>query len=217
MDEWDGFYRERGHEWGDAAGVLVAFVAGAAATLPSSSAPPGVLDVGCGYGKDTPYLAVAAGGPVLGIDPSAIAVELARLAHPEFRFEVADIADALTLGPFEIVHAANVYHLLREEARASFLVSARGALSPGGLLVLNALSVDDPEEYGSGEPIDSEPGSFVRHGRYGHFFARSELERETSDADLKLERLEEADYEEPHASGVTHHHRSWVLVAAKPE
>ena len=53
-----------------------------------------VVEVGCGTGANS--LAFAGGYAYVGIDQSALAVDLARKRFPEARFEVGTVPDALT-------------------------------------------------------------------------------------------------------------------------
>ena len=82
-----------------------------------------MLDVGCGYGRDTRYLAAELGCRVLGLDPSPAAVDAARKAAPARalgRRVHAVVATRRrfaggrppTRGRFDVVFACNVYHLL---------------------------------------------------------------------------------------------------------
>ena len=73
---WDERYRREGKRWGDGPSELarlavarLSFAAGRSFDL---------LDVGCGYGRDSLYLAAELGCRVLGIDPSPAAVSAAR-------------------------------------------------------------------------------------------------------------------------------------------
>jgi SAM-dependent methyltransferase len=75
---WDFDYRERGRIWGDGPSELLK------ATLPlvrRAAAEKGrlrILDIGCGYGRDVAALIAEVDADVLAVDPSCVAVEMAR-------------------------------------------------------------------------------------------------------------------------------------------
>ncbi|MBK9030433.1 MAG: class I SAM-dependent methyltransferase [Myxococcales bacterium] len=95
-----------------------------------------VLDVGCGPGHVTGFLA-AHGADARGLDLAPAMVAIARAQVPAARFEVGDLralpdADA-TLGA--VVAMYSLIHLPRAEVPAAIVELAR-ALRPDGLLLL---------------------------------------------------------------------------------
>jgi SAM-dependent methyltransferase len=99
-----------------------------------------VLELGCGAGRLTQYLA-ARGGEVLGIDVSPRMVEACRRRFPALEFEVGDLADLSGFADGSrdvVVGAYNVLGVLDHEARQRALVDIRRILSPGGLLLFSA-------------------------------------------------------------------------------
>ena len=115
---------------------------------------------------------------------------------------------------YSVIFASNLYQVLPANERARLVQSIKEYLQPGGLLFLSTLSTNDPEEYGRGVPVAGEDNSFERE-KFLHFSTRAELEKEF--AFLKIERLFEHEYLEPHAGAATHHHISWMLAATKPK
>jgi demethylmenaquinone methyltransferase/2-methoxy-6-polyprenyl-1,4-benzoquinol methylase len=101
------------------------------------------LDVGCGVGLYTLWLAeaVGSGGGVVGIEPSAERVEAARtltagvLSAPRLQFREGD-ATALPFGDatFDWVWCGDVLHHVAETARA--LGEFARVLRPGGRIVI---------------------------------------------------------------------------------
>jgi SAM-dependent methyltransferase len=193
-----------------------------------------VLDVGCGYGRDSFFMAAELECRVLGIDPSPAAVAAARRGRRgdlDVEFETLD-PGALAAGAspdggqvggaspdalvpdagFDVVYASNVYHLLPSASRESFRVAAAGLTRPGGLLFLSTLSPRDPQHYAKGEPVPGEERSWIEHC-YLHFCTEKELRDEF--AAFELLDLEEHSYEELHADGRLHHHASWFLEARR--
>jgi SAM-dependent methyltransferase len=109
-----------------------------------------VIDLGCGDGRDTCF--VAQGRPVLGVDYSSAAVEKARAARPRQRFHQVDfirgdvrdterlLADtreflAAADGPVAI-YARFFVHAIDDEAEAAFLAFCQRGLRPRSRLLL---------------------------------------------------------------------------------
>ncbi len=218
---WDRRYAAHEKVWGDAPSPLAQL---AVARL-RPYAEPGlrVLDVGCGYGRDTRYLAAELGCRVLGIDGSPAAVEAARREHSEavrrsggagldVEYRFADLAefaaDPESPGAFDVVFACNVYHLLGPIGRREFAATLSAVARPGGLLFLSTLSPRDAEHYAKGDPVSGEERSWV-NGVYLHFCTAEELTR--SFADFEVLDLEERAYEEPRPGLPPHRHTSWFL------
>jgi SAM-dependent methyltransferase len=222
---WDERYRSGGKLWGDGPSELARL---AVARL-SFAAGRGfdLLDVGCGYGRDSIYLAAELGCRVLGIDPSPVAVSAARRGRRgdlDVEFEAGDpesiaaatgaAAEGRTPSPgFDVVYASNVYHLLPPARRRAFAAAVSSLLRPGGLLFLSTLSPRDPQHYAKGEPVEGEERSWVEHC-YLHFCTADELADDF--AGLELLDIEERSYEERHADGRLHHHTSWFMEARRP-
>jgi len=171
--------------------------------------------VGCGYGRDSRYLASELGCRVFGIDPSPAAVTAARKARrPGLDVEylagdAASLADAAApAGRFDVAFAGNVYHLLGPGGRRELAAALAALVRPGGLLFLSTLSPRDPQHYAVGRPVLGEERSWVEHV-YLHFCTADELERDF--AAFEVLDLEERIHEEHNANGVVHHHASWFL------
>ncbi|MCJ7562608.1 MAG: hypothetical protein MUO84_06325 [Thermoplasmata archaeon] len=152
------------------------------------------------------------GLPVLGIDNSEAAIDAARDSTHKGCTSVSfkcqhfrDIKEEL----FGICFASNLYHLLNPIDREEFQRKAQSLMGEGSLLFLNALSVNDGEEYGKGAPVPGEMNSFVGD-KYLHFFTRRELLNDFWFLDIR--ELYEHSYDEPHENGPTHHHKSWILI-----
>jgi 2-polyprenyl-6-hydroxyphenyl methylase/3-demethylubiquinone-9 3-methyltransferase len=118
--------------------------------------PPRVLDLGCGDGLLAGRLE-AAGLRVVGVDPSAVALERARSAHPgvEFAQPAADGALLFADADFDAVACV---HVLEHVADTQRLMSeARRVLRPRG-----ALAVAVPW-HGRVKNLAIALGSFERH------------------------------------------------------
>ena len=98
-----------------------------------------ILEVGCGHGLFTTYLAdTASGRTVVGVDIDARKIELARstvTSADRVRFDT--IADGeLPPGPFDAVVIVDVLYLFTPVQRDAMLAAAASRLAPGGVLVV---------------------------------------------------------------------------------
>jgi ubiquinone/menaquinone biosynthesis C-methylase UbiE len=96
---------------------------------------PRVLDLGCGDGRITGALA-AAGAEVTGVDPSAVALERARSAHPDLPFASTAQGGLLPFedGSFDVLVCINVLEHVADTQR--FMSEARRVLAPGGRIAI---------------------------------------------------------------------------------
>ena len=221
---WEKRYVADGRLWGDGPSELARLAVArlrptVAAASDADAAPLTLIDVGCGYGRDSRYLAAELGCRVLGLDPSPAAVAAARKARRpglDVEYVAGDAAslagDAARAGRFDIVFAGNVYHLLSPGGRREFAAALAALVRPGGLLFLSTLSPRDPQHYAAGEPVQGEERSWVEHV-YLHFCTADELTAGFS-AFTVLD-LEERSYEEHNSGGIVHRHASWFLEARR--
>jgi ubiquinone/menaquinone biosynthesis C-methylase UbiE len=92
------------------------------------------LDVGCGTGRLAEWVAGRIGANVVGVDPLADRIALARTRAPELRFEIGRAEDlgALTDASFDAACLSAVFHWVEDKARA--LAELARVLCPGGRL-----------------------------------------------------------------------------------
>jgi SAM-dependent methyltransferase len=173
-----------------------------------------IVDIGCGYGRNSFYLSDQLRQPVLGIDVSSLAIDEALDAGGRPGGDVVfqcrgfmDVEDER----FDILFASNFYHVLRPKDRETFRRKIPDLMHEESLLFLNTMSVRDEEEFGKGEPVEGESNSFVGE-KYLHFSTRSELLDEFGF--LEVLELFEHSYAEPHLDS-THNHTSWVLIGGR--
>jgi len=122
--------------------------------------PRSALDVGCGLGITTGWLAARV-PRVVGVDISQRAVRVARQLHPRASFEVCALpGDELPPGPFDLVTLVDsVEHVPRDDLRAAF-ERISGVPAEDGVLALNlpsrlfALRNDDPQVVDEAVGID---------------------------------------------------------------
>lgn len=222
-DHWDETYARLGRRWGVGPSEVAVVAEERLATLGRRGPLLRVLDLGCGYGRDTFHLRDRLGGSVVGVDASAEAIDLAELRREELaradetfahglRFVQARLEE-LDAGWFDAVVTNGLYHLLEPAGREAFAACVRRHLAPDGLLFLATLSPNDPEHFGKGAVVAGEIDSFV-DAVYLHFARERELR--DSFAFLDVRELYEHEYIEPQTDGSVHHHVSWVLVGARP-
>ena len=222
-DHWDETYVRLGRRWGVGPSEVALVAEERLATLGRRGPLLRVLDLGCGYGRDTFYLRERLGASVVGVDSSAEAVALAErrrgeLAHSSetyahgLRFIRARLEE-LDAGRFDAVVTNGLYHLLEPAGREALAACVRRHLAPGGLLFLSTLSTEDPEHYGRGAAVAGERDSFVETV-YLHFARERELRAAFSFLDIRD--LYEHDYVEAQADGTAHDHVSWILVGVSP-
>jgi ubiquinone/menaquinone biosynthesis C-methylase UbiE len=100
-----------------------------------------VLDVGCGTGRLARHIAERVGptGSVVGIDPLADRVALARQQGPGLRFEVGQAEDlsAFPEASFDAVCMSAVFHWVENKPKA--LAEIRRVLKAGGRLGLTTI------------------------------------------------------------------------------
>ncbi|MDD1717597.1 MAG: class I SAM-dependent methyltransferase [Methanoregulaceae archaeon] len=218
-DRWEEKYRKEGRLWGEDPSVLAVATIRFLERLPDRHTPRLLVDLGCGYGRDT--VALARGLPddtFLGVDSSVSAVEAATRRCLEaglsnVRIRCADFRE-LHGERADIVYCSNLYHLLRIPEREEFRSVVREVLNPGGFLFLSTLSARDPEHGGNGDPVPGDPGSFVFPGEdlWLHFATRKELSE--TFGFLTIVSLSEIEYIERRVGG-DHHHISWVLIGQR--
>jgi SAM-dependent methyltransferase len=130
------------------------------------------LDVGCGTGFLTRLLP----GEITGLDQSEAMIEIARRRVPDATFVVGDALELPFADlSFERVFSSNVYGLLREPERASFLSEARRVASE--LVIGEPTLRFSPDGYPEGfeERVLSD-GS--RHEIYRRYFEAEGLAKE---------------------------------------
>jgi cyclopropane fatty-acyl-phospholipid synthase-like methyltransferase len=210
---WDAEYSKNRQIWGERPSELA--LEAAKRLIRSKGRPMRVLDVGCGYGRDTIYIAKSLGFRILGIDISEKAIELAKenavnALAKEAEFKVVDFRELH--GLFNAILVSNFYHLLNPQGRLDLSQHVTRLLAPGGRLFLNAISVRDKEHYGVGTPVLGEENTWV-DGKYIHLSTEEELRCEF--AALTFHEFYELEYEEPHPGARTHNHLAWIIVAEK--
>lgn len=104
--------------------------------------PLTALDIGCGLGRNSRWLANA-GFAVLGIDIAAYAVEEATRrssAHRVAYLELDFLREDVPAGPFDLVYDSGCFHHLAPHRRISYVQALDTCLAPGGLFGISTLA-----------------------------------------------------------------------------
>jgi tRNA (cmo5U34)-methyltransferase len=109
-----------------------------------------VLDLGTGTGETlAAVLARHPGAAAVGVDESDAMLDAGavRLAGRDVDLRVADLAESLPPGPFDLVVSALAIHHLDGPAKAALFVRIAAALHPGGRFVLGDVVIPaDPAD-----------------------------------------------------------------------
>ncbi|MCP8970119.1 class I SAM-dependent methyltransferase [Ectobacillus ponti] len=139
-----------------------------------------VLVPGCGYGRNSLYLAQQ-GFDVVAYDISDIAIAYAaeqagRQSLP-LNYETGSLFDPAFLGEkqFDAIYLSNIIHLFMKEQREQVLDIMTSLLKPGGILAFSVVSIYDTGNYGKGEEV--EPNTFMKHkDKLLHCYDEQELD-----------------------------------------
>jgi ubiquinone/menaquinone biosynthesis C-methylase UbiE len=177
-----------------------------------------ILDLGCGAGRNSIYLAKC-GFDVVGVDISRSAL---RKAKSRFEAEgvenIAIVCASMTHLPFinhsyDVVISVSVIHHAVKEAVGKTIGEIHRVLKDNGLFLANLLSVKD-YRYGSGLKI--EDGTFrvfeyfedKQFEEVHHFFSQEEIQN-------LLARFKRISVEPIESGGGERSHKYWKIVAEK--
>ncbi len=167
LEMWDSDYRTRGLLWGGSPSPLPA--------LPDGS---GVLELGCGNGKNLPGM-IEKGWNITAMDCSITALQLCRpvvRATGRVHFVVGDAAYLpLRDSTIDAVFSLHVAGHLKGPGRFQLAREVFRVLKPGGQIVFRDFGVDD---FRCGKGQMTEPGTFHRGtGSFTHYFTGDEVAR----------------------------------------
>jgi 2-polyprenyl-3-methyl-5-hydroxy-6-metoxy-1,4-benzoquinol methylase len=99
-----------------------------------------ILDVGCGHGLFTNYLALKAPArSLLGVDPAPAKIQVAKTTEarvPNARYLLGSIADIPEDSRFDVITIVDVLYLLPEIEQKKILETCHRLLADSGVLVL---------------------------------------------------------------------------------
>ena len=151
-----------------------------------------VLELGCGYGRDTRFLAEH-GYHVRGVDLTGAAHPAASRAGYGTEIEELDALDCLrrqTAGSLDAVYSNMFFNMdFTEEEHRELFRAVHEALRPDGLHLYSARSTSDPW-YGRGRPLGPDRFDPAPQGISMHFFSRAYADRLADALFRPVERLE---------------------------
>jgi len=145
---WDASYETKGALWGAEPNQFLAEIA-------EVLEPGTALDLGCGQGRNSLWLA-SRGFEVTGLDLSSVAIEQATAVAAELDLNVSfESVDLTTWDPSGRVWDLVVltYLHLSHERRPVVHDAAKRAVAPGGRLVVIAHHLDNFENGVGGPPV----------------------------------------------------------------
>jgi 2-polyprenyl-3-methyl-5-hydroxy-6-metoxy-1,4-benzoquinol methylase len=177
-----------------------------------------IMDVGCGYGRDSIYFAKQ-GFNITGIDISSSGISLARAKAEQEKLNISFIeADFMRWGNtherFDCVYLYKVLHQIRPKELSAIISKISDVLSYKGIVVVATFSTDDPG-YGRGKMI--EPDVYdERHFRPVHYFSWCALEDLLASFNIlwrELVTTPEQTYEKN--PDKVYQHKMWYVVAKR--
>ena len=145
---WDARYEAKGALWGAEPNQFLAEIA-------EVLEPGTALDLGCGQGRNSLWLA-SRGFEVTGLDLSSVAIEQAKAVAAELDLDASfESVDLTTWDPAGRVWDLVVltYLHLSHERRPVVHAAARRAVAPGGRLAVIAHHLDNFENGVGGPPV----------------------------------------------------------------
>jgi 2-polyprenyl-3-methyl-5-hydroxy-6-metoxy-1,4-benzoquinol methylase len=110
-----------------------------------------VLDVGCGGGQDSKFLADN-DCSVLGIDISKEMIKLAKKHAPEADFKVTDVIDLPARIKYDGIWCCRVFHHIAINDQEKFVHKLHMLLKKNGVLYITSV-VSDKEDYETNEDV----------------------------------------------------------------
>lgn len=119
-----------------------------------------ILELGCGNGRDSVFLATS-GGKVTACDQAKIPIARLATQHPNINWVWADIThlpNTIPAHAYDIIYSRFVLHSLNDIGERRLLYAAHYHLAPGGRLFIEARTTQDPN-FGKGTEIS--PNEFI--------------------------------------------------------
>ena len=144
-----------------------------------------VLEIGCGWGGLAEQLVRAAGCSVTGVTLSSEQLAYARERLPEADLRLQDYRD--TAGQFDRIVSIEMMEAVGESYWPSYFATLRNRLKPGGLAVIQAITIDEAQFEGYRRCTD-----FIQQYIFpgGMLPTIAEIRRQADLAGLKLRSIE---------------------------
>ena len=138
-----------------------------------------ILDIGCGYGKDTFYLSQKKGVIAIGLDYSSGMLSEAHKAFPQINFVQMDMRSLLFPDNYFVGVWANgcIYHIPKKDITL-VLFEVRRVLEPSGVFSFNF-------KLGSGEIMEQNPKSYGGKPRFYSYYEIDEMKELITQSGLK--------------------------------
>ena len=194
-DYWNHVYAKQEYERGALPTVGSTFAKSIVQKLPPSAV---IVDLGCGNGRDSLFLAEQMGVKrVVGVDLAEVSVTcLKNSAHEEkVEFFVQDFScmpvDRFKDLAMNVVYSRFTLHSVHKNAASATLKWSFEALPAGGLLFIEVRSIQDPL-YGVGEAVPGEPDAWIS-SHFRRFVRIEQLATELVDIGFTLEYVLQSD------------------------
>lgn len=159
-----------------------------------------LIELGCGNGRDSLYFA-SKGLRVTGIDASDIVIAQLKknISIPNVFFVCDDFVNSDTLYQNEVdyVYSRFTMHAITKESEHKVLENAYHVLKSGGVLFVEARSVND-SIFGVGRQV--EENAFIHDGHYRRFINMDEFVSSCEKVGFKVTYAEESDEFAPFGS-----------------
>lgn len=145
--------------------------------MAQQSPSPAILELGCGNGLDTRWLASQGFSDITATDLSAEALKECARAMPSARLLCHDLREPLPFaaGRFDIVIASLCLHYFAWDKTQEIVREIRRCLAPGGLMLCRLNSTRDVHHGAVGHPKIAHH-FFDVHGNSKRFFDGGEVE-----------------------------------------
>jgi 2-polyprenyl-3-methyl-5-hydroxy-6-metoxy-1,4-benzoquinol methylase len=133
-----------------------------------------ILDVGCGFGLFASYFGLSAPGrSILGVDPNARRVGIARKVARELGLEQHEFIegyaeDPRVQGPFDGIYLLDVLHHVPSDKQQALLEHLTSLLTPHGVLVIKDVTTDPWAQLKFTEVLDRVMVGFDEELAYRH-------------------------------------------------
>ena len=204
---WDKKFKNKQKIWGDEPSeAAVRTVEYLKKNLQPQSS---VLDLACGYGRDSVYFSENA-YQVCGIDISDEAINLAEKNYENIDFVAGDIFNLpYKEQSFDILFGNFILHLFSKDQRSRILDESFRVIKPGGISVFSVASVED-SDYGVGEEIEKD--CYVNsRGVMKYYYSKKAIKEEFN----KFSNIEIDVIEENHVHDYPHQHKSYLVFAKR--